>query len=379
MKALLVLPSPPLAFGGAASRWFHALLTGLRERGVQVTAFVCNGSAQDNSDAMRVHGASADLRIYASPPAGLRKRLGSLLRPNSHSLTRRMEMDFQREARKSYDHIVFETHFTGWLTRRIPAGARINVHFLAAIDAQAFPKGRFLANLKLQNLLRGERAVLRRFKSLTALTPRLVSAVRQINPTAKVGLTPLTIDVRNYELTPRPVECHRRPSIGLIGSFEWGPTKSAADALMDRVWPRVKAEVPDCRLLLVGRNADNYVSQLPHKYDYEVHSDVPDSIPFFRELDALVYLPKVGSGMKVKVLEAIALGTPVYTNADGAEGLPEGAAQVIAYGELDALVTSLTRQLSGQRPLVSVEELRERTFGPLSIDRCVEAYLAASR
>ena len=54
----------------------------------------------------------------------------------------------------------------------------------------------------------------------------------------------------------------------------------------------------------------------------EIRSDVPDAQPFFRELDVLVYAPAVGSGMKVKVIEAMALGTPVVTNSQGIEGLP---------------------------------------------------------
>jgi polysaccharide biosynthesis protein PslH len=73
---------------------------------------------------------------------------------------------------------------------------------------------------------------------------------------------------------------------------------------------------------MVGRSAKSALARFGDIPDLEIHEDVPDTLPYFQQLDVMVYAPPVGSGMKVKVMEAFALGVPVVTTPDGVEGLP---------------------------------------------------------
>src|SRR5207248_3385662 len=75
-------------------------------------------------------------------------------------------------------------------------------------------------------------------------------------------------------------------------------------------------------LRIVGRNAKRFMAPYGSPANVDVLENVPAIEPHFRDLDVMLYAPTVGSGMKVKVLEAIAFGVPVVTNAEGAEGLP---------------------------------------------------------
>ncbi|HEV2171695.1 MAG TPA: glycosyltransferase, partial [Candidatus Binatus sp.] len=54
----------------------------------------------------------------------------------------------------------------------------------------------------------------------------------------------------------------------------------------------------------------------------EIVENVADVRPFFESIGVLVYAPTRGSGMKIKVLEAMAFGVPVVTTGEGVEGLP---------------------------------------------------------
>jgi hypothetical protein len=72
----------------------------------------------------------------------------------------------------------------------------------------------------------------------------------------------------------------------------------------------------------VGRKARSALGALATGPDIDVFEDVPDTIPYFHGTDVVVYAPGPASGMKVKILEAFALGVPVVTTAEGVEGLP---------------------------------------------------------
>jgi glycosyltransferase involved in cell wall biosynthesis len=72
----------------------------------------------------------------------------------------------------------------------------------------------------------------------------------------------------------------------------------------------------------VGREAERTLREFAGTEGVSIFENVPDIMPYFYDADVMLYAPTRGSGMKVKVLEAFALGVPVVTNDDGAEGLP---------------------------------------------------------
>ncbi|MBX6316466.1 MAG: glycosyltransferase, partial [Isosphaeraceae bacterium] len=126
----------------------------------------------------------------------------------------------------------------------------------------------------------------------------------------------------NHTAFPPPARPRGARVVGLIGSFGWHPTYSAGLRLLTRLWPEIKRRVPAARLQIVGRKARSALSPWAAGPDISLCENVPDTIPYFRSTDVLLYAPARGSGMKVKTLEAFALGTPVVTTSEGVEGLP---------------------------------------------------------
>jgi glycosyltransferase involved in cell wall biosynthesis len=91
---------------------------------------------------------------------------------------------------------------------------------------------------------------------------------------------------------------------------------------LTRLWPAIKRQVPDARLLLVGWNARDALKAYIGEPDVVIEENVPDTQQYFEQTSVLLYAPDRCSGMKVKVLEAFAYGIPVVTTPDGVEGLP---------------------------------------------------------
>ena len=319
---------PPLPFGNAAGRWFYVLLKGLVERGHRVNAFATCSNPADMAEAEALFPSPAfDLRCYPhGNRRGVKFKLETLLRPYSYMFSDEMRADLRRTLAGGFDVLHLEQLWSGWLGLQHADRALPNVHYLFSIDQSHArprgPRGRALAWVTR----RAERRLLRAYPRQIALTDRLAAEVRRANPSADVSVVPLGIDLSLYPFDPDPPRPPGTPpTVGLIGSFGWTPTILAGRRLVERLWPAIRAKVPQARLLIVGRRAADamqpYIDRVP---GLEVRPDVPDPIPHFRELDVMLYAPPVGSGIKIKVVEAMALGTPVVTNSEGAEGLGLG-------------------------------------------------------
>lgn len=86
----------------------------------------------------------------------------------------------------------------------------------------------------------------------------------------------------------------------------------------NRVWPRIRAERPECRLVIAGRMSE-VARQLGAGADPRVSvlGVVADAEPLYREADVLIAPYYFGLGIKTKVIEALAKGTPVATTTLG--------------------------------------------------------------
>ncbi|MFD8805917.1 glycosyltransferase [Streptomyces sp. NPDC059597] len=94
-----------------------------------------------------------------------------------------------------------------------------------------------------------------------------------------------------------------------------------------RAWERVRGEVPDARLALVGDGPDRAALRAAAGPGVLFPGAVRDVRPWYRAAD-LVVLPSRWEGMALAPLEALACGRPVVvTDVDGArESLPPGSA-----------------------------------------------------
>jgi glycosyltransferase involved in cell wall biosynthesis len=95
----------------------------------------------------------------------------------------------------------------------------------------------------------------------------------------------------------------------------------------------------------------------------EIQGAVLSGAAFMRDVSVLVFPPVGGSGTKVKVLEAMASGLPVVTNAIGAEGIAENDGVVVAEedDELARAAVSILRdpEERKQRGAAGLQAFRE--------------------
>jgi glycosyltransferase involved in cell wall biosynthesis len=323
LRILLVMFVPPLPFGNPDARWYYVLLKELVERGHQVTAFAPCAKSEDIAKAKALFPAPKyDLRCYPFPERqGLMAKIETIQQPYSYVFSPQLRHDLAAELAKPYDVLHLEQLWSGWLGLKHRERAVVNVHYLFSID-RVFQSPNSLENQFRRWLSYGaEKKLLKAFPRIITLSDRLTKCVSQINPKACLHTIPLGIDLSLYPFAEHKQK-NEQPTVGLIGGFNWAPSYSAAERLLTRLWPEIKRRVPNARLQIVGRCAKDALAAFADLPDLEIHQDVPDILPYFANLDVLLYAPVAGSGMKVKILEAFALGTPVVTTPEGVEGIP---------------------------------------------------------
>lgn len=160
---------------------------------------------------------------------------------------------------------------------------------------------------------------------------------------------------------PAPFPTH--PVLGLHGSFETQANVDGARALVELVWPRVRALVPDARVLLAGRHPGPHVRALVQP-GVELAADVPDVRDVLDRTTVHVSWMTSGFGMKNKVLEAMAAGRPVVANAQGASGIGAGRGLQVARDPDEAahLIASLLREPEAAGAAARERVLAEHTW-----------------
>jgi glycosyltransferase involved in cell wall biosynthesis len=107
-----------------------------------------------------------------------------------------------------------------------------------------------------------------------------------------------------------------------LGSLDWRPNLDAVVQLLDHIFPKVREQHPTATLSLVGRRPPEWLKErVATVPGVRVHADVPDVRPFLATCGMLVVPLRIGGGSRLKILEALAMETPVVSTRVGAEGL----------------------------------------------------------
>jgi glycosyltransferase involved in cell wall biosynthesis len=146
------------------------------------------------------------------------------------------------------------------------------------------------------------------------------ATMRRAFGAARVGVVENGVDLTHFR-PQRDVE--RDPAQMLfLGSLDWRPNQDAAVRLLDDLLPAARAAAPRATAVLVGRRPPDWLrAKVGATPGAELHADVPDVRPFLARCGFLVVPLRIGGGSRLKILEALAAGTPVVSTRVGAEGL----------------------------------------------------------
>lgn len=154
---------------------------------------------------------------------------------------------------------------------------------------------------------------LAKFDPVYAISEREKKEINKYNSNVKV-LIPVIPKTGNKG----KIGAHKLFFVGLL---TWYPNKQGIEWFIKNVFSELKKIIPDITLDIVGDYSSKW--QKPQVEGVKFHGYVRDIRPFWKEASVFIVPIFYGSGIRIKILEAIANGIPVISTQKGAEGLPK--------------------------------------------------------
>jgi glycosyltransferase involved in cell wall biosynthesis len=192
------------------------------------------------------------------------------------------------------------------------------------------PLMRLIYHQQWRKMWRFEHELLPRFTRVVAVSEKDKTAFEREHGLSRVDTIPTGVDLDRFSWSPPPaIDAASPPRLTFVGSMDWPANIDAMTWFMDEVWPMIATRCPAARLDIVGRSPPAALVERARRrrLPWTFTGWVSEVQPYIRDAHVAVIPLRVGSGTRMKVFEAMALGRPVISTALGVEGLPVVAGQ----------------------------------------------------
>ncbi|MGE0451385.1 MAG: glycosyltransferase [Vicinamibacterales bacterium] len=331
-RVLVVCSKPPFPSVDGGTRAIAELVAGLAGQGhaVHVLALATRkhpdlrgvppaGVVQETiavDDARALSGLSSLWPSRAHPGSELPFSVARFLSPR---FARRLGQLLEEEAP---DVVQFEgLHVAPYQRLAHDAGARVVVR-AHNVDADLWRQRARTSRWPLSSWL-GMQA--ERVERLEVGYWRSAHAVAAISPAVARACSAATaapvIDLPvGLAVPPQPPPITDPSRLFHIGAMDWAPTADGITWFLADVWPRILAKQPSAVFHLAGRRVAQFAAG--HRAPNVVwDGEVADADAYVRGGGVLIAPVRTGSGVRVKIIEAMAQGRAIVTTSAGAEGL----------------------------------------------------------
>jgi glycosyltransferase involved in cell wall biosynthesis len=199
---------------------------------------------------------------------------------------------------------------------------------LAALDAwhlnveadalAAPPHQRPFYRLEARRVRRFAARAYRDFQRVVVVSQEDADALAALDPTLALEVIPNGVDSERF--APKPEVEPETGHIVFTGAMGWAANVTAARSLALEILPRVRARRPDAHLSLVGREPRPEVLALDRVEGVHVTGEVPDVRPWLWRAQVYACPMASGTGIKNKLLEALACASPCVATPLSCQG-----------------------------------------------------------
>lgn len=257
--------------------------------------------------------------------------LSSFFRMGSYNVDRFYSEEFsdlilKTLSQESFDIIQMESIFLG------PYVKKIRSHFSGKIILRAHNVEHKIWQQKAKNeksllktlaltflrkrLRTKELEYLKNFDAIIAITEEDKLQFQKEGYKRNVFVHPFTLDPQEYS----PAPASQNASLFFIGSLDWAPNTEGLNWFISKVWPLLKASCPDLVFNIAGRNAASFREKTKDD-KIKILGEVPSAKDFMRNNGIFIVPLLSGGGMRVKIIEGMALEKAIVCTPLGAEGI----------------------------------------------------------
>ena len=334
MKILLLCNKPPYPASEGGPMAMNSIITGLLDAGHQVKILAINNEKYKVSEAdipddyKRKTGIELiDVDLQVRPT----KAFLNLFTKKSYHVERFISKDFEARLvevlqKEQFDVVQLEMLYMA------PYVATIREHSKAMIVLRAhnvehliweriaketkFFAKRWYINHLARTLKNYELDAIETVDGIAAITRKDAAFFRKY---CSKPVVDIPYGVYPEEFTPK-TEIEGHPKFYHIGSMNWMPNEEGIRWFIDEVLPKTVEKVPQFVYHLAGRNMPEWLTNLNNP-NINVIGEVPDAKEFVSNHDVAIVPLLSGSGIRIKIIESMAMGKTVITTRVGAEGI----------------------------------------------------------
>ena len=247
-------------------------------------------------------------------------------------------LNFPRPAR--IPCVLFQHNVESLLWRRQAAHERMPLH-------------RFVYRIEAAKMRRYETTAVQRFDHVIAVSEHDRQAMTSMTPAGRITVVPTGVDIAQYGAAG--VSPGNGRDVLFLGSMDWEANVDAVEYFCHEIWPAVRADVPDARFLVVGRNPTARVRRLESD-SVIVTGRVNSVLPYLTDAAVFAVPLRIGGGTRLKIFEAMAAGKAVVSTSVGAEGLD------VRHGQ-DILLADSAESFAASTISLLTDAVRRRRLG----------------
>ena len=334
MKVLFVCnksPWPPKEGGPIAMNNF---IEGLIDRGhkVKVLAAITNKYSINLTDVPEPYRKKTGLELaFINLQIKPVKALFNLFTTKSYHVERFISAAFKKKLidilkKESFDIVQIEMLYMSpyleiirkYSTAKVVLRAHNIEHIIwkrVAIEETNLPKKLYLRHLA-NTLEKYERTVLNQYDGIIPITRK--DSMFFSNET-DVPVEPISFGV-DFNKIPFHSDVVPEHALFHIGSMNWIPNIEGVKWFLNDVWPNVSKQFPKLNIYLAGRETPDWLKNIELK-NVNVLGEVSDAYAFMKSKTISVAPLFSGSGIRIKIIESMAMGKAVIATSIGAEGI----------------------------------------------------------
>lgn len=172
-----------------------------------------------------------------------------------------------------------------------------------------------IQNARLKKL---ELHILKEADGIVTITDYDKKVFEQLGIKTKAVVSPTGIVLDRYAINRSITKTN---SVFHLASMDWMPNTEAVDWFLEKVWAKYLKNETNLQFTLAGRfMPDTYLKQ--SEGNLKVIGSIDDNIQFYNEHEIMMVPLQSGSGMRIKIIEGMAMGKVIVSTSIGAEGIP---------------------------------------------------------
>ncbi len=168
-----------------------------------------------------------------------------------------------------------------------------------------------------QRLKAYETEQINRFHQIFAISEPDRQSILRFGCEIPVTVFPVAIDLERYQVDKTKTSF---PTLFHLGAMDWRPNREGLEWFLDDIWPDIEKLNKDLRFYIAGKNMQK------HFFEYDsdnliVEGEVFDAVDFMNS-KAIMIVPLIsGTGMRVKIIEGMAMKKCIIATTTAAEGI----------------------------------------------------------